>query len=327
MPDKDFGKLIGDWAGQRPETFFATLPLALIGGGVASFRDIKHPSAELNATKLRMAGFSPEQTTFIQRAENPEEYDARIQMEWENRTPDNIKAGEELIQQSISEAQNPPENSAKLEETVAKDGTRMWTVTTPDGKELLTTKDQQAALVAIREHNGAQLINERNTVADMVDYFRAQDPTNEATIEAPRNVQQELDRLTESGDYKGIVNLSERIRFAGIPEDADLTSYNILGEANVETTAEGVFRGVIKLRENSRPEDAFEEINHVFVRKALAEGRTDLDSCAAGSPKPARPQAKPTPPRPRLTSSRTSPRSAWTTPQAGSRRPRYRHPS
>jgi len=278
MPDQDFGKLISDWAGQRPETFFATLPLALIGGGIASSRDIKHPSAELNATKLRMAGFSPEQTTFIQRAENPEEYDIRIQMEFPNRTPENIQAGEELIQQSISEAQTPPENSAKLEETVAKDGTRMWTVTTPDGKELLTTKDQQAALVAIREHNGAQIINERNTVADMVDYFRAQDPTNEATIEAPRNVQQELDRLTESGDYKGIVNLSERIRFAGIPEDADLTSYNILGEANVETTAEGVFRGVIKLRENSRPEDAFEEINHVFVRKALAEGRTDLDS-------------------------------------------------
>jgi hypothetical protein len=278
MPDKDFSSLMEGWAGQRPETFFATLPLSLIGGGVASFRDIKHPSAELNATKLRMAGFSPEQTTFIQRAENPEEYDARIQMEFPNRTPENIQAGEELIQQSISEAQTPPENSAKLEETVAKDGTRMWTVTTPDGKELLTTKDQQAALVAIREHNGAQIINERNTVADMVDYFRAQDPTNEATIEAPRNVQQELDRLTESGDYKGIVNLSERIRFAGIPEDADLTSYNILGEANVETTAEGVFRGVIKLRENSRPEDAFEEINHVFVRKALAEGRTDLDS-------------------------------------------------
>ena len=278
MPDKDFSSLIEGWAGQRAETFFATLPLALIGGGVATFRDIKHPSEELNATKLRMAGFSPEQTTFIQRAENPEEYDARIQMEFPNRTPDNIKAGEELIQQSISEAQNPPENSAKLEETVAKDGTRMWTVTTPDGKELLQTKDQQAALVAIREHNGAQIINERNTVADMVDYFRAQDPTNSATIETPRNVQQELDRLTESGDYKGIVNLSERIQFAGIPEDADLTSYNILGEANVETTAEGVFRGVIKLRENSRPEDAFEEINHVFVRKALAEGRTDLDS-------------------------------------------------
>jgi hypothetical protein len=133
-------------------------------------------------------------------------------------------------------------------------------------------------LEAVRQHGEGHLINERNTVADMVDYFRAQDPTNQATIEAPRTVQQALDQLTETGDAKGIANLQERIRFAGIPEGADLTAYHILGEANVETTAEGVFRGVIKLRENSRPEDAFEEINHVFVRKALAEGRVDLDS-------------------------------------------------
>ena len=278
MPDKDFTSLMDEWAGQRAETFFATLPLALIGGGVATYQDIKNPSAELNATRLRQVGFDKEQVTFIQRAENPEEYDARIQMEWDKRTPENIEAGRQEILNTIAQASTPGENDARISEKVAEDGTRRWVVTAPDGKELLQTKDQQAALEAVRQHSEAQMINERNTVADMVDYFRAQDPTNTATIEAPRTVQQELDRLTEAGDSKGIANLNERIRFAGIPEGADLTTYNILGEANVETTAEGVFRGVIKLRENSRPEDAFEEINHVFVRKAIAEGRVDLDS-------------------------------------------------
>jgi hypothetical protein len=278
MPDKDFGKLLNEWGGQRAETFFATLPLALIGGGVATYRDIKNPSAELNATKLRMAGFGQDQVTFIQRAENPEEYDARIQMEWEKRTSENIKAGEQEVLNTIEKARTPGELDARIERVTAPDGSEDIVVTSPDGRELLRTKSEQAALEAVRQHNEAQLINERNAVSDMVDYFRAQDPTNEATIEAPRTVQQELDRLTEAGDSKGIANLNERIRFAGIPEGSDLTTYNILGEANVETTAEGVFRGVIKLRENSRPEDAFEEINHVFVRKALAEGRTDLDS-------------------------------------------------
>ena len=278
MPDKDFTSLMDEWAGQRAETFFATLPLALIGGGIATYQDIKNPSAELNATRLRQVGFDKEQVTFIQRAENPEEYDARIQMEWDKRTPENIEAGRQEILNTIAQASTPGENDARISETVAEDGTRRWVVTAPDGRELLQTQDQQAALEAVRQHSEAQMINERNTVADMVDYFRAQDPTNTATIEAPRTVQQELDRLTEAGDSKGIANLNERIRFAGIPEGADLTTYNILGEANVETTAEGVFRGVIKLRENSRPEDAFEEINHVFVRKAIAEGRVDLDS-------------------------------------------------
>jgi hypothetical protein len=278
MPDKDFTKLMDDWSGQRAETFFATLPLALIGGGVATYQDIKNPSAELNATKLRMAGFGQDQVTFIQRAENPEEYDARIQMEWEKRTPENIKAGEQEVLNTIEKARTPGELDARMQRVTAPDGSEDIVVTSPDGKELLRTKSEQAALEAVRQHNEAQLINERNAVSDMVDYFRAQDPANVATIEAPRTVQQELDRLTEAGDSKGIANLNERIRFAGIPEGSDLTTYNILGEANVETTAEGVFRGVIKLRENSRPEDAFEEINHVFVRKALAEGRTDLDS-------------------------------------------------
>jgi hypothetical protein len=278
MPDKDFTKLMDDWSGQRAETFFATLPLALIGGGVATYRDIKNPSAELNATKLRMAGFGQDQVTFIQRAENPEEYDARIKMEWEKRTPENIKAGEQEVLNTIEKARTPGELDARMQRVTAPDGSEDIVVTSPDGKELLRTKSEQAALEAVRQHNEAQLINERNAVSDMVDYFRAQDPANVATIEAPRTVQQELDRLTEAGDSKGIANLNERIRFAGIPEGSDLTTYNILGEANVETTAEGVFRGVIKLRENSRPEDAFEEINHVFVRKALAEGRTDLDS-------------------------------------------------
>lgn len=278
MPDKDFSSLTKEWWGQRAETFFATLPLSLIGGGIATYQDIKNPSAELNATKLRQVGFDKEQVTFIQRADNPEEYTARIQMEWGNRTPENIEAGRQEVIAEMQKAATPSENDARISETVAEDGTRRWVVTAPDGRELLQTQDQQAALEAVRQHSEAQMINERNTVADMVDYFRAQDPTNTATIEAPRTVQQELDRLTEAGDAKGIANLNERIRFAGIPEGADLTTYNILGEANVETTAEGVFRGVIKLRENSRPEDAFEEINHVFVRKAIAEGRVTLDA-------------------------------------------------
>ena len=278
MPDKDFSSLMDEWWGQRAETFFATLPLALIGGGIATYQDIKNPSAELNATKLRQVGFDKEQVTFIQRADNPEEYTARIQMEWDKRTPENIQAGRQEVIAEMQKAATPGENDARISESIAEDGTRRWVVIAPDGRELLQTKDQQAALEAVRQHTEAQMINERNTVADMVDYFRAQDPTNTATIEAPRTVQQELDRLTEAGDAKGIANLNERIRFAGIPEGADLTTYNILGEANVETTAEGVFRGVIKLRENSRPEDAFEEINHVFVRKAIAEGRVTLDA-------------------------------------------------
>lgn len=289
MPDKDFSSLMEGWAGQRAETFFATLPLALIGGGVASFRDIKHPSEELNATKLRIAGFSPEQTTFIQRAENPEEYDARIQMEFPNRTPENIQAGEELIQQSISEAQNPPENSAKLEETVAKDGTRMWTVTTPDGKELLQTKDQQAALDAIAQHGHAQILNKqfetqyepdelRQMITDLSTQWTSQDSNNTLVMESEgMNAQQKLEQLQAAGNAAQIQELHNRIANSPM-KDSPYEQINILGEASVDDVAEMVFKPLITINPNTRPENLREEIHHTAVRVALKNGSVTLDT-------------------------------------------------
>ena len=289
MPDKDFSSLMEGWAGQRAETFFATLPLSLIGGGVATFRDIKHPSEELNATKLRMAGFSPEQTTFIQRAENPEEYDARIQMEFPNRTPDNIKAGEELIQQSISEAQNPPENSAKLEETVAKDGTRMWTVTTPDGKELLQTKDQQAALDAIAQHGHAQILNKqfetqyepeelRQIINDRIANWTSQDSNNTLVMESQgMNAQQKLEQLQAAGNAAQIQELHNRIANSPL-KDTPYEQINILGEASVDDVAEMVFGSLITINPNTRPENLREEIHHTAVKVALKNGSVTLDT-------------------------------------------------
>jgi hypothetical protein len=289
MPDKDFSSLMEGWAGQRPETFFATLPLSLIGGGVASYRDIKNPSAELNATKLRMAGFSPEQTTFIQRAENPEEYTARIQMEFPNRTPENIQAGEDLIQQSISEAQNPPENSAKLEETVAKDGTRMWTVTTPDGKELLTTKDQQAALDAIAQHGHAQILNKqfetqyepeelRQIINDRIANWTSQDSNNTLVMESEgMNAQQKLEQLQAAGNAAQIQELHNRIANSHL-KDTPYEQINILGEASVDDVAEMVFGSLITINPNTRPENLREEIHHTAVKVALKNGSVTLDT-------------------------------------------------
>jgi hypothetical protein len=289
MPDKDFSSLMEGWAGQRPETFFATLPLALIGGGVASYRDIKHPSAELNATKLRMAGFSPEQTTFIQRAENPEEYDTRIQMEFPNRTPENIQAGEELIQQSISEAQTPPENSAKLEETVAKDGTRMWTVTTPDGKELLTTKDQQAALDAIAQHGHAQILNKqfetqyepeelRQMITDLSTQWTSEKPGNTLAMESEgMNAQQELEQLQAAGNASQIQELHNRIANSPM-KDTPYEQINILGKASVDDVAEMVFGSLITINPNTRPENLREEIHHIGVKVAIKNGSVTLDT-------------------------------------------------
>ena len=289
MPDKDFTSLMDEWAGQRAETFFATLPLALIGGGVATYQDIKNPSAELNATRLRQVGFDKEQTTFIQRAENPEEYDARIQMEWEKRTPENIEAGRQEVIAEMQQAATPDENSAKLSETVAEDGTRRWVVTTPDGKELLQTQDQQAALDAIAQHGHAQILNKqfetlyepqelRQMITDLSTQWTSQDSNNKLIEEEQGiNAQQKLEQLQAAGNTAQIQELHSRIANSPI-KDTPYDQINILGEASVEDVAEMVFQPLIKINPNTRPENLREEIHHTAVKVAIKNGSVTLDT-------------------------------------------------
>jgi hypothetical protein len=289
MPDKDFTKLMDDWSGQRAETFFATLPLSLIGGGIATYRDIKNPSAELNATKLRMAGFGKDQVTFIQRAENPEEYDARIKMEWEKRTPENIEAGRQEVIAEMEKAATPDENSAKLSETVAEDGTRRWTVTTPDGKELLQTQDQQAALDAIAQHGNAQLLNNqfealyepeelRQMISDLSNQWTSQASKNTLVMESEgMNAQQELEQLQAAGNASQIQELHNRIANSPM-KDTPYEQINILGKASVDDVAEMVFGSLIKINPNTRPENLREEIHHIGVKVAIKNGSVTLDT-------------------------------------------------
>ena len=299
MPDKDFSSLMDEWAGQRAETFFATLPLALIGGGIATYQDIKNPSAELNATRLRQVGFDKEQTTFIQRAENPEEYDARIQMEWEKRTPENIEAGRQEVIAEMQQAATPDENSAKLSETVAEDGTRRWVVTTPDGKELLQTQDQQAALDAIAQHGHAQILNKqfetlyepqelRQMITDLSTQWTSEKPVNTLSMESEgMNAQQELEQLQAAGNAAQIQELHNRIANSPLKdtpyEQINITGKasvdaNILGKASVDDVAEMVFGSLITINPNTRPENLREEIHHIGVKVAIKNGSVTLDT-------------------------------------------------
>ncbi len=298
MPDKDFSSLAKEWWGQRPETFFATLPISLIGGGIATYRDIKNPSAELNATRLRQVGFDKEQITFIQRAENPEEYDARIQMEWGKRTPEAIEAGRQEILKTIAQASAPGENDARISESIAEDGTRRWVVTAPDGRELLQTQDQQAALEAIAQHGNAQLLNKqfeelyepqelRQMVSDLSTQWTSEKPVNTLVMESKgMNAQQELEQLQAAGNAAQIQELHNRIANSPLKdtpyEQINITGKasvdNILGEASVQDVAEMVWRPLITINPNTRPENLREEIHHIGVKVAIKNGSVTLDT-------------------------------------------------
>ena len=260
--------------------FWAIALLGGIGSGVATFRDLKDPTRQLNRTIMGYNGVFGAQAEHVLAAESAEEADARWQEVYSARSPEDIAKGTELLIKDASKTPAKPKQADTYAPVKNAAGETEWVVSDPAGKELGRFSEEESARGLISDRIAAADMSEQNAVNDLMDWWQQQDPTNTATIEAPRTVQQELDRMNEAGDAAGIANLHERIAFAvesgDIEPDADLNKVNILGGAKIETIAEGVFRGVISLSENAKPEDAFEEINHVFVKKALAEGRVTM---------------------------------------------------
>lgn len=129
MPDKDPGKVFGDYMNQRAEVFWAVLPLGLVAGGFASFKDYKNEGNELlNEKVLQYFGFNPKQSEAILSAEDPT---AAVQAEAPARTERAITSGIKAMSSDIAAAaemqKNP--NMPTLASSVAPDGKREWTVT------------------------------------------------------------------------------------------------------------------------------------------------------------------------------------------------------
>jgi len=260
--------------------FWAIAFMGGVGAGVATFRDLKDPRRQFNRTMMGYNGIHGAQAEYVLASESPDEADTRFKEVYAERTEEDIARGTELLVQDSIKAQEKNGTSDTYTAVRNAAGQAEFVVSDPAGKEIGRFADEEAARNLISDRVKAKLVNEENTVNDLLDWWKQQDPNNTATIEAPKTVQQELDRMQGVGDTAGIANLHERIAFAiesgDIKADSDLNTVNILGGAKLETTAEGVFRGVISLAENAKPEDAFEEINHVFVKRALAEGRVTM---------------------------------------------------
>jgi hypothetical protein len=260
--------------------FFAIAFMGGVGAGVATFNDLKNPRRQANRRDLAYNGIHGAQAEYVLASESSEEATTRLQEVYSERTEADIAKGEELqVQDSIRAKEKKGTNDTYTAVRNAA-GEIEWVVSDYTGKEVGRVADEEAAKNLISDRVQAEIESQQNATFDLLDWWKQQDPNNTATIEAPKTVQQELDRMQGVGDTAGIANLHERIAFAiesgEINPDADFNTLNILGGAKLETTAEGVFRGVISLAENAKPEDAFEEINHVFVKRALAEGRVTM---------------------------------------------------
>jgi hypothetical protein len=272
MPDKDFGALMKDYIGGRAETFFAVLPLALLGGGIGTYRDLKNPAMQLADRNLEIAGFGPTQRDYIAKATTPEEKAARIEQEWSKRKERDIKAGEKILEASIAEARTPQGDT--IEVNTKADGVDEWIVRDTAGKEVARVASEAEAVAIKVDRGDAEMKSKANVVADLLDSDWRKDklPNFEAQLGGEVSIEQLLQDAQAKGDTKMVEAITASIEAHG-NDPAELAKLRVLGESQITPYGEGQYKALVKLYDGATAQDAAEEIVHGIFDIDIAEGR------------------------------------------------------
>jgi hypothetical protein len=284
MPEFDAEKAWGAYKDQMPEIFYSMLWAGLIGTGSSTFNELKRNGQfERSLGELEMVGITGETAQDIAAEQDSDAATAKFQEAWSKRSPEDIQAGiakrAAQLEAARSNQQNPDLPIRRIEQN--PDGTLTHIIERPDGTVLYRTNDSEAADIALIEQTrrvvSNDLLSDTSIISEVLDQWTSEDPTNVAIKSDKFTAQQKLEKLQAAGNVAQIEELHRRIATSPY-KDTPYDQINILGEATVEDLGEMVFRGVVTLNENSRPEDAREEIHHVAVRKALMKGSVTLDT-------------------------------------------------
>jgi hypothetical protein len=284
MPEFDAEKAWGAYKDQMPEIFYSMLWAGLIGTGSSTFNELKRNGQfERSLGELEMVGITGEAAQDIAAEQDSDAATAKFQEAWSKRSPEDIQAGiakrAAQLEAARSNQQNPDLPIRRIEQN--PDGTLTHIIERPDGTVLYRTNDSEAADIALIEQTrrvvSNDLLSDTSIISEVLDQWTSEDPTNVAIKSDKFTAQQKLEKLQAAGNVAQIEELHRRIATSPY-KDTPYDQINILGEATVEDLGEMVFRGVVTLNENSRPEDAREEIHHVAVRKALMKGSVTLDT-------------------------------------------------
>lgn len=280
MPNKDFGALMKDYAGSRAETFFAVLPLALLGGGIGTYRDLKNPAMQMADRNLEIAGFGPTQRDYIAKATSPEEKAARIEQEWSKRKETDIRAGEELYQASIAEARTAQGDT--IEVNTKADGVDEWIVRDPAGKEVARVASEAEAVEIKVSRGEAEIRSQANLVADLLDsdWRKANLPNFEAQFGGEVKPEQLLKDAEARGDKEMVKAIKASIEAHGATT-ADIAKLRIHGESWITPYGEGQYKAFVKLNEGHNVEVAAEELIHNIFDIDIKQGRITKEQARA----------------------------------------------
>jgi len=287
VPGLDWSKELEAYGKGRVDTFWALMPMVLIGTGSATFSDAAYGRQYLNdLTTLKAAGFTEEAAAKIIEAPTLEEKQAIVRASWNDERL-RVMNGEaqlaafadmdETMREAYVEATGDGARISRLE-----DGS--FEVTTPDGELVDIAADADAALDLARDWNRADNLNMETAIQDMVAYVESFQEAGQSieVVQGSRSLQ---DRV-EAGDFTqeeadAIVDTYValgRLERGSTAEDALITGEN---EVTRYDARRRIVSDVSRIYEGANPLTVVEEHAEGYLKRRLADGAVTLEDVAA----------------------------------------------
>ena len=254
--------------------FWAMAFMGGVGAGVATFKDLKDPTKQLNREIMGYNGVHGAKAEYVLAAESPEEADARWREVYNERTPEDIARGEALLEKDSQEAESQKRGRDSYIVAKRPDGTSEWIVRDPAGKEVARVSSEAEAATIIADRGEAEIRSQANVVADLLDSDWRKDklPNFEARFGGEVSPEVLIKEAEAKGDTKLVESIKASIEAHGA-DPAELSKLRILGESWVTPYGEGQYKAFVKLNEGHTALDAFEELAHNIFDIDVAEGR------------------------------------------------------
>lgn len=287
MPEYDLGKALEAYKDSLPETLFSVLPFALIGAGVATHADYRRgQEMTANARSLREAGYSKAEADRISKIEDPTKRDQEIKATWDNRSPEDVKAGAELITQRISsEVKNqadPATPTLRVEDEM-KDGTptgnKIYTIVDEHGNQKIQTTDPEAAIRYYEtQKNYQQDFSEqaqRSHLQELTAFFEGlakEQGINRTYQTSEKKTVTAEDEIAAGASPEQI---AERMALAGLPAGTPLDQVIVKGRT-IPDLSQRIYRDTVQVL-NGQGGTLFHENLDGEVMRAIHEGRISHD--------------------------------------------------
>lgn len=290
MPDRDWSKELEQFKEGQTQTFFALLPLWLLGTGGISIREVaKGAEFTSNVEGLTKTGIKLDAARDIAATEDLDERQKKLEAAWTDRdkqTTASLIASTDAASESAIETQQDQE--APTVETVKDEtGANLFVVRDPAGKEIYRTSDEDAAAMAVTNAHATSIDDQQRVTSQLVQHFQSLNEKRGLSGvkfkegEEPKTIKQIIDETPDVDKPAAIEKLRERMRIEAntnpnIDPEGDLANYVVDGQSDAEFR-DGVFHAVNQVTRGADPLTVVQEHVETELKRAIGEGRVTMD--------------------------------------------------